>query len=279
MLMRLPKQAAPPTLHELQSRMQAAILDGDDGILALIPANSRTGADTLFGVYRHAYRARLVEVLGNDYGLLRALAGADVFQSLALGYINANPSRTQNARWFGSGFPAHLARIAKTVRQTLHGELADIEKALADAFDSADAPALTLTDVAQVRPEDWARLAFTVHPSVTRLSQTTNAFAVWRALRQGNTLPRPVRHKEGKALLAWRDGTRPMLRPLPYEEAMMLTEAGNGACFGVLCEMLATFDDPDRAAHRAASYLHGWLSGGLLSTCAVRTARASRGEM
>jgi hypothetical protein len=52
---------------------------------------------------------------------------------------------------------------------------------------------------------------------------------------------------------------------MPYEEAMMWIEASRGARFGVLCEMLATFDDPDGAALRAAGYLQGWLEAEMLS--------------
>jgi hypothetical protein len=56
-----------------------------------------------------------------------------------------------------------------------------------------------------------------------------------------------------------------MFRELPTEEAMMWDEAANGIPFGVLCEMLATFDDPDGAAARGAGYLHGWISSGSLT--------------
>jgi hypothetical protein len=46
---------------------------------------------------------------------------------------------------------------------------------------------------------------------------------------------------------------------------MMWDEAANGIAFGVLCTMLATYDGPDGAAARAASYLHGWVTAGLLT--------------
>lgn len=64
-----------------------------------------------------------------------------------------------------------------------------------------------------------------------------------------------------------------MLRPLGAEEAMMWTEAAKGVRFGVLCEMLATFDDPDHAALRAAQYLQGWLLSGALAGAAISARR------
>jgi hypothetical protein len=57
----------------------------------------------------------------------------------------------------------------------------------------------------------------------------------------------------------------PMFRELSAEEAMMWDEASGGIPFGVLCSMLATYDDPDGAAARGAGYLHGWITAGLLT--------------
>jgi hypothetical protein len=66
-------------------------------------------------------------------------------------------------------------------------------------------------------------------------------------------------------LLVWRQDVTPMFRELPAEEAMVWDEAANGIPFGVLCEMLATYDDPDGAAARGAGYLHGWITSGILT--------------
>jgi hypothetical protein len=50
---------------------------------------------------------------------------------------------------------------------------------------------------------------------------------------------------------------------------MMWDEAAKGIPFGVLCSMLATYDDPDSAAGRGAGYLHGWVARGCLSGVAA----------
>jgi hypothetical protein len=49
------------------------------------------------------------------------------------------------------------------------------------------------------------------------------------------------------------------------EEAMVWDEAGKGVCFGVLCEMLATFAGEEDAALRAATYLKTWIDSGMLT--------------
>ena len=74
----------------------------------------------------------------------------------------------------------------------------------------------------------------------------------------------------GCQLLIWREGVTPMFRELLNEEAMMWDEAANGIPFGVLCEMLATYDDPDGAAARGAGYLHGWITSGILTAVSAK---------
>lgn len=255
-----------PSLSALQSSLQAAILDGDDAILGLIPDNARTSRETLFAVYRNAYRARLAEVLANDYPCTRGLAGDDLFEMITQAYIAAAPSRTQNARWFGGGLPAFLATFAATAEQPAFTELAWIEKSISDAFDSHDAHVLSVAALLDVAPEDWSRLMFNPHPSASALLMTTNAFEIWKALKDELTPPAAERSSTPNTIVVWRQDVRPRVREVPYEEAMMWTEACRGATFGILCQLLATFDEPNSAAARAAGYLQGWLTTDMLTS-------------
>ena len=134
-----------------------------------------------------------------------------------------------------------------------------------DAFDAADAPVLGLADMAGFAPELWNSLKFQPHPTSCRLDVSTNAAAVWLALKNDETPPDAVTLDEPGRLLIWRQDVTPMFRELDPEEAMMWDEAANGIAFGVLCSMLATYDDPDGAAARGAGYLHGWVTSGLLT--------------
>jgi hypothetical protein len=263
---RAAKTSASLTLEELQALFQEAILKHDDRVLGLLLDNSRTTRSTLFGVYQHGYVARLVEILGNDYEDLKAYLGDDVFDELARSYVSANPSRSQNARWFGSRMPEFLRQDDRYTSRPELSELAAIERALSNAF-------LTIEDLAAHKPEDWGRLKFAPHPSVTMLELNTNALDLWRAIKNQAGVP-PVRMGLELRVVTWRQGTVPMIREMGAEEAMMWTEASRGVRFEALCEMVAAFDDPDGAALRAAGYLQGWLATEML-TSAEMTPRAS----
>jgi hypothetical protein len=259
-------KSAAMNLADTQALFQKALLEGDDTILTSVCDNSRTTRDRLFGVYRHAYSARLADILFQDYEYLAAYTGADIFDAMAQAYIAANPSHSQNARWFGSRFPAFLQTQPSHAAHPEYADLANLEKALSDAFDAGDAEPLTITFLAQqIPPDDWGRLVFTPHPSVTLTGVETDAFALWKAMKAGEPAP-AMGERAQHHLVAWRHQGTPMVRAMGGEEAMMWIEAARGSRFEVLCELLATYDDADQAAARAAGYLQGWLSTGMLAS-------------
>jgi hypothetical protein len=249
----------------LQSDFQRGILSGDDSVLAEILDSPQEKREVLFGVYRHAYGSRLVDALRNDHDLLHAYLGDETFDAMGYAYVAAKPSQHPNLRWFSQGLPEFLGSSEPYSDHPILGDLAALEKALNDAFDAADAPVVALTDMAGFAPEVWNTLKFQVHPSSRRLDVSTNAAAVWLALKSDETPPDAVTLEEPGRLLIWRQDVTPMFRELTAEEAMMWDEAVSGIPFGVLCSMLATYDDPDGAAARGAGYLHGWITSGLLT--------------
>lgn len=258
-----------PTLADVQSLFQAAVVDGADDVLGLIPANSRTTRDVLFGVYRHAYVARLVEVVQNAYPMLAVYMGEAAFKDMARAYVALYPSRHANARWYASDVPHLLERPDYSGAPHLR-EIALIERQLDLAFDAADGPVLDLAALGRHPPETWGGLVFRPHPSATVLPLSTNAFDIWAAIKNEIDVPPAVRLAEPQSLLVWRRDGVATSRVLGPEERMLWIEAARGTSFGGLAEMAAVFDDPEMAALRVAQYLQGWLVSGLLSDAVAR---------
>ncbi|MBR0697098.1 DNA-binding domain-containing protein [Bradyrhizobium lablabi] len=253
-----------------QSEFQRAILTGDDAILSEILDSPREKRETLLGVYRYAYGSRLVEAMRNDHELLHLYLGDKTFDEMGHAYVKARPSEHPNLRWFSQALPDFLKAAEPYSRHPVLADLAALEKALNDAFDARDGDVLALAAMARFAPEAWTDLAFEPHPSARRIDLSTNAAAIWMALKNDETPPEAMTLAEPCRLLTWRQDTTPMFRELPTEEAMMWDEAANGIPFGVLCEMLATYDDPDGAAARGAGYLHGWIAAGCLTAASIR---------
>lgn len=260
-----PANRAAPTLRDLQDAFQKAVIEGDDAILGLIPPNSRTNNQVLLGVYRHAYVGRLADIVGSDFEHVRSYVGADAFAAVARDYVRVFPSRTPNARWFSHRFPEFLATSPLYQSRTELADLALIERALGDAFDARDTEAETLDRLRTVPSERWAELTFTPHPSTHRLNLLSNALALWSALKAGDVPPLVEIAETPERLIVWRQDLTSKIRALEPEEAMMWDEAAKGVPFGALCELVTVFGEPDTAALRAAQYLQGWLTTGLLA--------------
>lgn len=255
------------SLKDLQESFQRGILAGDDAILSEIKDSAKEDRKALFGVYRHAYVARLAEVLADDYEQLHAYLGDAGFARLAKSYIAAHPSDRRSARDFGRHVPAFLASDAGFAKHPELAEIASLEKTLADAFDGPDAEPLKLAKLAGINPELWTKLVFTPHPTARRLTFATNAADIWTALHE-ETAPPPARSlPEPQALLVWRQDVTSRFRTLGPEEAMMWDEAAAGTRFGVLCEMVATYGGEDGADFRAATYLKDWVDMESLADC------------
>src|SRR5258708_4448125 len=254
-----------------QSDFQRGILTGDDQVLTEILDSPREKREVLFGVYKYAYGSRLVDAMRDDHKLLHLYLGDEMFDAMGHAYVAANPSQHPNLRWFSQGLPDFLKSTGPYGDYPILADLAALEKNLNDAFDAADAPVLDLADMAGFAPEVWNDLKFEAHPSTCRLDVATNASAIWLALKNDETPPDAVLLEAPGRLLIWRQDVTPMFRELGSEEAMMWDEAASGIPFGVLCSMLAAYDDPDGAAARGAGYLHGWITAGLLTDVSAET--------
>jgi hypothetical protein len=268
----VPARTAPTSLRELQEKLQAAIMNGDDDVLATLANGAHASRQTLLGVYRHGYTARLIDVLRNDYPLLCSYVGDDVFARWARAFVAAHPSQQRNVRWFGTRFPEFIETQKEASGRPELAEIAAIERSVSDAFDSIDAPVAGFADVAAHAPDEWRNLRFTLHPSLSLVSLATNAFHIWKALNENAQPPQAERLSCENCVAVWRAGTGPRVRLLSGEETMLLVEVRGGATFGTLCEMLAMCADADGAPARAAGYLQSWLTEEMLASVSLAAA-------
>jgi hypothetical protein len=257
------------TLAAQQQQLAAAIRDGADAP-GLLAGDFAVG----LAVYRHAYRARLVEALTDNYTVLSRALGDEAFEALAHAYIAAEPSRHPSIRWFGHALPGFMA--ADDGDLVPHPSLVDfaaMDWALRAAFDGADAPLLDPATLAALSPDDWAGLVLHLHPSAQRASLGHAIEPAWKQLREwvpesGDEQPAldepaPLPH----TLLAWRQGLDTRWRSLEPLEAVLLEGVAAGVPFALLCERAAAeLGDPETAAPAVIQHLQRWLSEGLLSS-------------
>ena len=216
-------------------------------------------------VYRNAYTARLIAALRDNYLVLHRVMGDESFDTLALRYLEAHPSRTPSIRWFGDGLADFMA-TDEDLPHPCFADFARMDWALRAAFDAADAPSLRAEDLAGLQPEQ----SFSLHPSVRLVALDWAIEAAWRALRQAITdeatddpeLPEPEAQEHW--LLVWRQALEVRWRSLEPLEAALLQAVQAGENFASLAEIAATHVGAEAAPAALVQALQTWLADGLL---------------
>ena len=215
-------------LATFQDEFQRAVVAGDDSVLAELVDTSKENRRTLLDVYRNAYVSRLIDFLETDFEKLHALLGDEQFTKLARSYIETNPSKTPNARWFGDKFPDFLSNSIEYADAILFSELATLERALVDVFDAEDVAPLSLEQLGAIALDAWPNLTFSPHPAIRRIDLSTNVDDIWQALHNQQKPPAAKTLGETRQVIVSRQEGLATFRLMASDEAMMWDEAAKG---------------------------------------------------
>jgi hypothetical protein len=257
------------SLEQVQQDFQSYLLTGEGEITRHVRGTERVPAATRLAIYRDGYSARLIEALGTGYPALARLLGESDFEELGSAYVKAHDSRFFSIRHYGHALAELLATDARYAAAPALSELARWEWVMGEVFDAADGAPIEASALAQVPPEQWARLRFTWHPAIRRLQLLWNVPQLWSAATGGTEPPAVSLQSEPVQWLLWRRELRTYFRSLPTAEAAALDAARAGSPFGELCVLLCQHVEEAQAPAQAASFLRRWLADGLLVAAAL----------
>lgn len=255
-------------LNDWQLALEAYLLGDqplpDSSLQATLLGSPTLSVERGLQIYHHAYRARLLSVLREDFTAVHYWLGDEQFDQLAAVYIKTRPSRHYSLRWLGEGFADFIEQQLQAEQKAALVELARLEWGFTLAFDSAHAEPLSLEQIASLAPDEWPALQVQLLPCVQCLPLRYNSLALWQAARAGTEFPSSELLPEQKLCLIWRRQLVSQYRSLgSAEAAALLGMCVEGWDFARLCEQLAA-TQADAAPLQAASWLKQWLSEGLL---------------
>ncbi len=115
----------------------------------IVKPNDRLTSFERLEIYNRQYWFRILSVLAEDFPGLRAILGERQFEKLAGAYLAECPSESFTLRNLGARLPSwlmkHLEYVEKVERIAM--DMARLEWADIQAFDSAELPALTQDDL------------------------------------------------------------------------------------------------------------------------------------
>jgi len=126
----------------------------------ILPSRTLTPAERL-DVYHGMYLLRMEEALASDYPALKHFLGDEGFFDLVRDYVQVHPSRSFSLNPLGYRLPEFVKTASGLERPDFCYELAQLELAVAQAFDGPETARLGEAAIAAVPPEAWeaARLA------------------------------------------------------------------------------------------------------------------------
>ena len=244
-------------LATLQQQFLRHLDDQPSTVAREIVVGGKISVERRLGIYHHAYRARLTEVLQDVFERVWAYIGDANFERCAHEFIAAYPPSAPTLQRFGESFPTWLAS-----RYLDDGDIADvatIDWQLRCAFDSADATPIGIAALQTLSADDWGHVGFVFHPALQIVPMTFNAAAIWAALDSEASPPDAVRLLVPMWLMVWRRAEQPHFISIAAPEATLLTAMQRGQCFAAACEVVAAQFPDDAIATLAGTALRRWV--------------------
>jgi len=242
-------------LGRLQEDFRAWLVSGEDQAAAPFGA----GAEAGLAVYLNNYRTQLLNCLKISFPVVRSRMGEDAFRETAIAHIDRRPPRSWTLDAYAEDFPATLTMLHPD-NPDLH-ELIWIEQSLADAFVGPDAEPLALEALGAA---DWETVRLVFAPTLVSRPATTNAAAVWTALRQDESPPEAEMLSEPAGLIVWRRGLDAFIEQIDAAEYQALQAIVRHGSFTALCAAMVEREGEEKGVALAATLLSGWLRRGLV---------------
>jgi hypothetical protein len=207
-------------LRQFQTRFALALLDRDRPIPGGLVDPDR------FAVYRNNVHVSLIEALEARFPVTAALVGAEFFRGLARSFLELCPPRSPLLMTWGDELPEFIALFPTAAPVPYLADIARLEVARTQSYHAADAPVMSLDELARVPPDAWARARIRLHPSVRTLASQWPVVAIWQA-NQRDAIGSEVTWRPEDALVC-RPGWSVNVHRLPADGAAFLRALASG---------------------------------------------------
>ncbi|HKC23990.1 MAG TPA: DNA-binding domain-containing protein [Thermoanaerobaculia bacterium] len=259
-------EGARPGLEELA---RAGELD-EETVTAWIAGDERLDSLGRIDVYANMYFFRLRDILAEDFAKTAAILGEARFHNLVTDYLLVHPSSHPSLRWLGRALPAFLGEHAYGRELPWAPQMAALEWARNEAFQSRNTPAVSSVDLAAFPSERWGDLVFSLKPDVSLVTAPFDVVGLFERIDGGAPPSEPERREQH--LLVHRPRFAPEVEEIAADEARALETVAAGRTFGEVCGALAPSEElVAEAATRAATLLAAWLERELLSGARLKT--------
>lgn len=218
-----------------------------------------------FGIYRNAYRARLVGCLRESYGRVWSWIGDEVFDRAAIHHLILHPPHSWSLDDAGAGFDRTLADLYSADPEV--AELAWLEWQMQLAFKARDEETLDPQQFAALTSgfgdADWGNMRLELTASVAMHPIITACAELWAAMERDEPWSGALVLDRPATILVWRQDLQPRFRTVQAGEARALAAVLRRSSFSEICAAHGS----DEAVAEAGTMLGRWIVDGLVIGC------------
>ena len=229
----------------------------------VLPSKSLTSVERL-DIYAHMYYARLLEILTDEYPSTRQVLGDQAFERVCRRFLQRNPSKHRTLNHLSERFPDFLSRqLPHGNRRGLAVDVARIERAMEDVFDSPRAEPLTAAEFSAIGADEWHRVRLSVIPALVLLKLRFPGNDYMNAVRSGRKprMPRP----RATFAIVYRRGFQVFRRDQEPAQFKLLTALARGRTLAqaVRSSISGRGGAADRLAATLGSWFREWAAAGI----------------
>jgi hypothetical protein len=240
------------TEQALRSRDAATHLKPARLESVLLPSKTLSAAQRI-AIYQEMYPLRMRDALAADYPGLEHFLG-NRFWDFVAAYTAAHPSRGYTLNRLGDHVPAFLGRQGTFRHRAFLKDLARLELAITESFDSPEAPTLRAEDIEGMAPARLGQSRLVTAPSLRLVDLEWNAGDYLDTLRDENH-DHPKPRRSGTFVAVVRRDYSVYRFPLSEAAFYVLSDLQQGRSIAAVVERAMRRRGPRRAG--AEDFL-GW---------------------
>lgn len=238
-------------------------------VKAVIAPSSALSSEQRMHIYAEQYILRLQSIARDRHPTIERLLGKDAFLAVVNDYLSRFPPHGYTLNNLCNSFPYYIERYVEHEEHALLCEVAMLERAISDAFDTHVVGRVRAEDLAAVPAELWPVVRFRLDPSVRLMTFDHDVIGMYDAVKEGASLPSRMPKKTWAAVwrhegLVWRQS---ISRP---RHAILSAFADNQTVTVALERAAGVWDgDEDELAQTVFSWFSSWVQEEFFSAIIV----------
>ena len=224
-------------LRKLQLAFVEAILAEKDNevVEQLIVLGSQP--ENRLAVYRNNTFSNLTNTLRAVYPIIEKIVGTAFFNHAAQQFLKKRPSISSDLNDYGKGFAEFIDQYEPAKSLPYLVDTAYMEWALEKAYYAPDHPPMLLEQLGTIAPEDYVKLRFVLHPTVSLLHSIYPLQNIWEVHQADYVGDDYVDLDQGETyLLITRRHLKSVVEPLTKAQFTFLKCLSNDEAFTVAVE-------------------------------------------